>query len=231
MSIKNKIKNLRAILISILKPVRKNNALGLYQRTIAYSIWIIFLLSVASIVLEAIQSNCHWVSFFENCLIGVVCSTIVVIVTSILQFKAEQERCIKDYISVLFTFMALYEKCLTDESVNQRVCQEIFNCYGDLIDVEYEVVWYNQKKEKQYFDLIRKTLRLETVFMPSKRGNVLDAIKELGVEAYNDAVESAIVFSKDYELRDINRFAYLKIDPNKEKDTAGKNQPPIDSDD
>ena len=67
--------------------------------------------------------------------------------------------------------------------------------------------------------------------MPSKRGNVLDAIKELGVEAYNDAVESAIVFSKDYELRDINRFAYLKIDLNREKDTAGKNQPPIDSDD
>ena len=231
MSIKNKINNLRAILISILTPARKNNALGLYQRTIAYSIWIVIVLSAASIILEAIQTNSHWITFFENCLIGVVCSTIVVIVTSILQFKAEQERCIRDYLSVLFEFLTLYEKCLCDESVNQRICQAIFDCYGDLLDVEFEVVWYNQKKEKQYLDLIRKTLHLETVFMSSKRGNYLDAIKEIGVEAYNDAVESAIVFSKDYELRKINRFEYLKIDLNEEEDTAGKNQVPISSDD
>lgn len=231
MSIMNKIKNLRATLISILKPVRKNNALGLYQRTIAYSIWIVFVFSVASIVLEATQPHCHWITFLENCLMGIVCSTIVVIVTSVLQFKSEQERCIREYISVLFTFLALYGTCLSGEDVNQRVCQEIFNCYGDLIDVEYEVVWYNQKKEKQYLDLIRKTLRLETVIMRSKRGNVLDAIKGLGIEAYNEAVESAILFSKDYELRDINRFEYLKIDLNEERDTADKNQLPDGSDD
>lgn len=229
MSIKNKIKNLRAILISILKPVKKNNALGLCQRTIAYSIWIVIVLSVASIVLEAIHSKSHWISFSQNCLLGVVCSTIVVIVTSILQFKAEQERCIRDYISVLFTFMVLYKKCLIEEDVNQRVCQEIFDCYGDLLDVEFEIVWYNQKKEKQYYNLIRDTLPLETVIMRSKRSNVLEAIKELGVEAYNDAVKSAIAFSNDYELRNINRFAYLKIDLKEEKGTVVKNQLPIGS--
>ena len=151
--------------------------------------------------------------------------------TSVLQFKAEQERCIRDYISVLFSFMALYKKCLRDEGVNQRICQEIFNCYGDLIDVEYEVVWYNQKKQKQYYDLILKTLPLETVVMRSKRDSVLDAMKELGIEAYNDAVDSAILFSKEYELREINRFECLKIDLNEEKDTADKNQLPDGSDD
>ena len=44
---------------------------------------------------------------------------------------------------------------------------------------------------------------------------------------YNDAVESAVVFSNDYELRDINRFAYLKIDLKEEKGTTGNNQVPM----
>lgn len=125
--------------------------------------------------------------------------------------------------------MVLYKKCLIEEDVNQRVCQEIFDCYGDLLDVEFEIVWYNQKKEKQYYNLIRDTLPLETVIMRSKRSNVLEAIKELGVEAYNDAVKSAIAFSNDYELRNINRFAYLKIDLKEEKGTVVKNQLPIGS--
>ena len=71
--LRNTVKNIKMIIL----PTHIHGTLGMCQRTIAVSIWIVFVLLVLSIILESINNN-GWIGMLENYCIGIACSSLIV---------------------------------------------------------------------------------------------------------------------------------------------------------
>ena len=66
-----------------------------FKTTLIISVIIFFLLAIISILLNFFNSSDrYWISFFINWSVGISCSTVVVIVTTLIQYRIEQDRLI-----------------------------------------------------------------------------------------------------------------------------------------
>ena len=63
--------------------------LKLYKRTIIVSIWIFAIFLTSSIILKVLVRDNDTISFLQNYIIGITCSILVVIITTLLQYKSE----------------------------------------------------------------------------------------------------------------------------------------------
>ena len=66
-----------------------------YKMTLQVCMLVLFALTILSVVLSLWNGN-EWISFAVDWCVGIACSIIVVIITTVIQFKAEQNRAIKE---------------------------------------------------------------------------------------------------------------------------------------
>lgn len=71
-----------------------------YKITLYVSIVLFFVFAILSIILNCLNYN-GWISFSINWCVGIACSLAVVIITTLVQFKVEQERAINKLASIL----------------------------------------------------------------------------------------------------------------------------------
>ena len=83
-----------------------------YKTTLIISVIIFLLLAITSTVLNFFNlPNRNWISFYINWSVGIGCSTVVVIVTTLIQYKIEQDRLLNkcaDCLRVLFFHNSLF---------------------------------------------------------------------------------------------------------------------------
>lgn len=209
-------KSIHAFLKNLLKPKKSNNTLFLYQRTIAVSIWIIILLGIASIVIEGINNNNHWVIFIQNVMIGIVCSAVIVVVTVYLQFKTEQGKNIEAHNNCLYRLLTCINDCLFLTDFTRKEEQFLLDSANEEIYKYFRSVnklcWYDSKKSTKFYDIMIKVLPLIVpIIRKDPIRTLIEYRNEITLEKYNIAVEAARIFAQDYLATDEqNRFESLK---------------------
>lgn len=163
-------------LCAYLKPIKGHGTIGMFQRTIVYSEWVLILSVVISIALECInKTHGGWIHFFENFAIGIACSDVVVLVTTITQFKHIRNEKFEDYNSTLFQFFVVLtyivdiKKSGTKEELSTNLkymCEDIHH-YSSLAE---ELFWFKLKYNVPFHQLSLKLrvlmLNLEKEYPP-----------------------------------------------------------------
>lgn len=142
--------------VAYLKPIKGHGTIGMFQRTIVYSEWVLVVSVISSIVLESFNTG-HggWIQFFENFAIGIACSDVIVIVTVVIQFLSERDRKLSRYkSSVLIICMYLYKyrkAYINSETENTQVyVGELAKGIKQYRDDSIKLFWFNVKTNDQY---------------------------------------------------------------------------------
>ena len=192
---------------NIFIPTKSKCVLGLYQKTITISIYVILALSMFAIMLESIEIKSHWFLFFENCMIGVVCSTIVVVITSILQFKTEQPKYIDAHNGALLDFviqvsMRIEKQDNPNGLPNKDNLEDVFREY---IDTVCNLVWYNPQREKEFNNVLKGVLSFASIVYNTDNIDYEKSSKNL-----ISLLDSAVQFTKHYDNYEFNIFEVLQ---------------------
>ena len=67
------------------KPVKGFGTVGMYQRMIVLSSWLILISVIATLVITGIHFENRWLLLASNYAIGIACSSFLVLATSIIQ--------------------------------------------------------------------------------------------------------------------------------------------------
>lgn len=201
---------------SLFLPTKVSNTLALQQNTITISSWIILALGISAIIIEALHSDNHWLSFAGNVFVGIVCSAVIVAVTAYLQFRLEQEKRIKEHNTAVYQFLSCVKDCLfkTDISYQreQFLIESLYNECDQYFDKGLGICWYSYRKAQKYFDVVLHVLKLTSPLLKEKSIVTLeDYRKEISHQEYDKAVNSAITFYSDYmPHNNHNKFESLK---------------------
>ena len=213
---KDKRDAVRFFLRALFVPVKGSDTLSLHQKTITFSLWTILILLLTTIIIESLNTTNHWLCFAENLMIGIICSAVVVVITVVLQFKAEQENRIKEHNSSVYSFLSCVNECLFKSNVSIQKEQFLLDALYDerdrYLDNGFGLKWYSVRKRYEYSIVIVSVLPL---IMPLLENHPIlcleDYRKQITPKMYNDAVNAAFVFSADYVPKGtVNRFEKLK---------------------
>lgn len=159
----------------------------LYKKTLIISVIVFSVSVILSIVFEfTCISKFRAVSFLLDYMIGIACSSIVVIITTLLQFMYEQKKLINSIISgiqILFFHcwggaMALTSPEEVPCTLWKNYCEEIYEELRKISKDLSGIEWFSKKQNKKMIDLHRAVLGMmvETINFSNYKDIVLNAI-------------------------------------------------------
>lgn len=176
-------------------PIKGYGTLGMYHWFIILSEWVLVISVVTSVILE-INNPKHegWIQFIENYAIGIACSDVIVLATSIAQFISERNKHAKKFYSsanvisyFLYAFKADYE------SFGKRHSQQFAD--GLLMHIKQftsnnheQLYWFNITKDDMYNQLDGELCSI-AVWLDSSPDDIYEMtyndIKDLIVDTYD----------------------------------------------
>lgn len=201
---------------TVFVPQKGSDTLSLHQKTITFSLWTILILLLTTILIESQNTTNHWLCYVENLMIGIICSAVVVVITVVLQFKAEQENRIKEHNSSVYSFLSCVKECLFKPNVTiqreQFLLDALYEERDRYLDNGFGLKWYSARKRYEYSKVIITVLHLIMPLLENQPILCLEDYREqIAPQMYNDAVNAAFIFSADYVPKDtVNRFEKLK---------------------
>ena len=132
-----------------------------YKTTLIISVIIFLLLAITSTVLNFFNlPNRNWISFYINWSVGIGCSTVVVIVTTLIQYKIEQDRLLNkcaDCLRVLFFHNSFFGSTFNDDCIRNdytaNVLDKIENNWRKSIETDNEKL---MEYDSGYFQILSK---------------------------------------------------------------------------
>ncbi len=170
----------------------------LYKRTIIASIGAASVFFALSVMCEFMQFP-HY-QFALNYFAGITCSLIVVIITSYLQFKHENNRALDEYsaalrimISALATAFCGFEDGQIKDKLCESVCYKIKESFDSFERCDKELVWFSIRKQKQQGLVYMSYQRLYCDFMGTFYRSKRDAFCKLRFhKEYIALIDSAL---------------------------------------
>jgi hypothetical protein len=171
-----------------------------YKTTLIISVIIFLLLAITSTVLNFFNlPNRNWISFYINWSVGIGCSTVVVIVTTLIQYKIEQDRLLNkcaDCLRVLFFHNSFFGSLFNDDCIRNdytaNVLDKIENNWRKSIETDNEklIEYLNQ------LEFISKSNQkvLSEILKISYRLQISSIAKE---ECSNERIEE--ILKREYE--------------------------------
>ena len=156
----NKLKEVFTQAKRFITPVKRGQGnLFVYQNIIVYSIWIFSFCFIASIVMEL---NGFRSGLFKEYLVGISCSLIVVLFTTIIQYSKEHYKSWKEYDGAVFRLLVQMSVLTAPEEVkridsNYKTFVSLLNDYFDL---GFSIYWFNVEKELVYLRLTNEMSKL-----------------------------------------------------------------------
>lgn len=158
--------------------------LKLYKRTIIVSIWIFAVFLISSIILRILVPDNDTISFLQNYIIGITCSILVVIITTILQYKSEYERIMSDLISTLRRLILSLSVALfyQEENVEEVYCREIIEKIKDECDklnqLNQTFYCFSKKNRQKHNELVKIFIKLYIPLLDSSKHSYYDMLNE-----------------------------------------------------
>lgn len=143
----------------------------LYKKTLKYSIVLLLVCVFLSFVFEfSCLSKLNLASFLLDYMIGVACSIIVVVVTTYLQFKYEQEKTLKSILSNIqfffFDYLLIVLSLDPDEETPDKLWEYYYDeTYNGIKKISSELSnleWFSKAKSKTSGELQVAVLSIMT---------------------------------------------------------------------
>lgn len=210
-----KMKSFFKQLFAYLKPIKGHGTIGMLQRTIVYSEWVLIFSVIISFILECVNSyHDGWLQYFENFAIGIACSDVIVIVTTFTQFFSERNNTFDVFYNSSFNWICyLYEASYATQLGNQKRVRKFLV----LIKKESEICtkpllnlfWFNQKYEYPYEIAATKLKALiirQNIFFENDDFNVTPEM----IEYCREDIASffKLIGDKRYQMFDLLKESY-----------------------
>ena len=193
-----------------------------FKTTLIISVIIFFLLAIISIVLNFFNSSDrYWISFFINWSVGIGCSTVVVIVTTLIQYRIEQDRLINkcaDCLRGLFFHNSFFGSLFNDDCIRNdytaNVLDKIENNWRKSIETDNEklIEYLNQlefiskSNQKVLLELSKTSCLLQISFI-AKEDCSHEKIEEILKREYEKITSDIILMSEKLLKFRISKFA------------------------
>ena len=151
--------------------------IGTYQRIIVISIWIIICGSFLSVVFNAFPQN-SWMNLLCNYAIGITCSAIVLLVSTIIQFVSDRNRIANEFsvkVLILLTYLLEVVDGNISECVDNRNKRKLINdMITDCEKTGYSsLFWFNVDSFDIYLKVNQYILGLRTAFYSNHDMNIV----------------------------------------------------------
>ena len=193
-----------------------------FKTTLIISVIIFFLLAIISIFLNFFNSSDrYWISFFINWSVGIGCSTVVVIVTTLIQYKIEQDRLLNkcaDCLRVLFFHNSFFGSTFNDDCIRNdytaNVLDKIENNWRKSIETDNEKLmeylnqleFISKSNQKVLLELSKTSYFLQISFI-AKEDCSHEKIEDILKREY-EKITSDIISMSDKLLKfKISKFA------------------------
>jgi hypothetical protein len=192
-----------------------------YKTTLIISVIIFLLLAITSTVLNFFNlPNRNWISFYINWSVGIGCSTVVVIVTTLIQYKIEQDRLLNkcaDCLRVLFFHNSFFGSLFNDDCIRNdytaNVLDKIENNWRKSIETDNEKLmeYLNQlefisKSNQNILAAISKTSYQLQISSIAKEGCSNERIEEILKREYEKITGDIILMSEKLLKFKISKF-------------------------
>ena len=195
--------------------VKGRGNVGTLQNIVVICIWITIislLLSVLSFIFD--NRICNLIG---NYFMGIFCSSIVALITTIIQFCRERNLRWKEFNNIVFRLtIALYKYSTCDEKSTEddilRNYDVLKDCIDDFYDFGNTLYWFNNRKEDLYNVLmIKLTFIVTVIFVNYEKSN----IRPLSFEekkCFYVAVKKMSLLSNEYYIGMTNVYEELRKD-------------------
>ncbi len=171
-----------------IKPIKKKNTLAMHQRIIVIGGWIAISFTVISVILELFLSDMHIIRLLQQFMVGITCSMIVVIITTVLQFIKTRAEIFKRFyynvfgIIVWFGDMVLLKDETNSEDLISK-CKEIKMRIDECNRDTFDLIWFSAEKEKAYNKVVNNLfdikLIVEKIIKHKMECNEIDESEEI----------------------------------------------------
>lgn len=183
----------------------------LYKRTIIASSLIAILSVIGSVICEVI-SFAHNV-LLQNFMVGIACSLLVVIITTVLQYNHEHRRVFSDYTSLLrklilhLSFVYPGFEDLHEENTYEKFYNELDQTFESLVNWDKQLDWFaidKKKKQEKIRTLYTKMwIDFTEGFCNSKEAAVLALIRHSNYLQFVEAVKDILNDKTERKLIDM----------------------------
>lgn len=207
-------------IITYFKPIKGYGTIGMYQRTIVYSLWVLVICFLLSIFLELFKGNNTFLDFVETYAIGIACSDVVVIVTSITQFKSERERMVREYYYSVFELVAyLYNVLECKEEGYLIETHDISLKFEKTESYIASMFWFDKTKQEKYSKVVGNILRIRINYFKHEKENASKiSANFLEKKDVDELTRNADAFFKsvmpDSSTNNLFSFFYKKLKQN-----------------
>ena len=134
-------------------PQKYNNKLTMYQRIIVFGGWLIIICVIASVLIEVFCNDYKKLELFKQYLIGISCSTVVALLTSLFQFLQTRKKLFDSFYLKVFDVLYAFEKTLGESDlVEKEKLNKKYKYISDTIDEcnEYasDLFWFSKEKQE-----------------------------------------------------------------------------------
>ena len=193
-----------------------------FKTTLIISVIIFFLLAIISIFLNFFNSSDrYWISFFINWSVGIGCSTVVVIVTTLIQYRIEQDRLINkcaDCLRGLFFLNSFFGSLFNDDCIRNdytaNVLDKIENNWRKSIETDNEKLmeylnqleFISKSNQKVLLELSKTSYFLQISFI-AKEYCSHEKIEDILKREYEKITSDIISMSEKLLKFKISKFA------------------------
>ena len=192
-----------------------------YKTTLIISVSIFLFLAITSTVLNFFNlPNRNWISFFINWSVGIGCSTVVVIVTTLIQYRIEQDRLINkcaDCLRGLFFHNSFFGSLFNDDCIRNdytvNVLDKIENNWRKSIEedngklLEYlNQLEFLSKSNRKFLATILKTSYQLQISSIAKEDCSNERIEEILKREYEKITSDIISMSEKLLKFKITKF-------------------------
>lgn len=193
-----------------------------FKTTLIISVIIFFLLAIISIFLNFFNSSDrYWIFFFINWSVGIGCSTVVVIVTTLIQYRIEQDRLINkcaDCLRGLFFHNSFFGSLFNDDCIRNdytaNVLDKIENNWRKSIETDNEKLmeylnqleFISKSNQKVLLELSKTSYFLQISFI-AKEDCSHEKIEDILKREYEKITSDIISMSEKLLKFKISKFA------------------------
>ena len=188
--------------------------LKLYKRTILICTAIMWTSFVASLLLELFGSNILHRQFAINCLLGIACSSFIVIVTTYLQYSAEHKRIVEEIskqLRELFFRISLLKLSFEDNQIEYESSywddkfEGLSQQFDKINHLFSDFCCLDIREKRKFNELYRKMALVWANFEKSRFNSHTTAIENvLNCSVLCEAIDAVIAFSKDeFDKKDL----------------------------
>lgn len=216
-SFKNKFKSSKPgfFIEKCLVPTKQSGPLAKYQKIISFGIRVSIICLVLSFLFFFYEEKVLFFSLLKDLFVGIFCSMIVVIMTSILQFQKTREEMFEVFYDKVFILTGQY-KALMDLNGHIDV-ERAKECYVEMKDIKniydgvsFKFYWFSREKLNEYSIVVSNVeiifLNLKNIVEKGGRGiegfknkesvsNIVNEMKKLSETYYEDKYN---LFKKDF---------------------------------